>query len=523
MPGIGIGITPVMTRGVGTVLADWHYDPDIASSGDGKTLEGAFKTWAEVAAVWSAGESVWVEPKDDGTKFREAWIFPGAGCSILGAGLYNNTTKTWSGGPQVSGADIYANASFVQADAPNTNVYTFSITVEASGTFINITEDGVLLTRVADIATCQSTAGSYYVSGEAGAVTGGLHPPASDDPTGNGKVYEYTARNRVVYGNTTCNACTVSGIHAEMALYESGPMALQGASCTMTHISAKFGNKHTLQIMKGGSVTNFKVLGGYFGTTPGTLVNYNADVFDGETMTFTTGWIGHSSLTVAGWTIMYGENGHNNISGALAAVTFSGVTFENLNLAVQGNNHTSAINVTNCTFTNVKQCVTVTATADVPVGGCTLTFSESSVTTNITDNEVCKINSTGTTVIIDGLTVTQDASCKSTGWIPITSANTVTVRNCNFIQNLTSGTRLPIYCSSNGANVTITGNVYNSTGKGWSYHHYWHASASGMTWTADNNKYEATNDAWYTFGTNYTDFATYQAAVAPVDANSTSN
>lgn len=494
---------------------DWYVDHDNGSdSYEGTNPYQAFQTIAKLLTVWSAGESVWIEPKDDGSDYLEALIYPGAGVRAYSSGVYDHATGTWSGGASISGADVAANASFSKTGG-QTNVYQIAVTVETGATqFVNLFEDDVYLTRQTSVANVDSNPGSYYVTAESGSITIYVHASDSSDVTANGKVYEYTKRIRAIYTNYA--NCVLSGLCGRKALGDSGCISFQGSAGTISHFLAEKGGSHTLQQdPTGGAICQYgKVLDGY-DTTSATLFNYNANVFAGDTYAVSNVTIGHTSVSEPGYLTVGGMNGHQNTSGTLAVINMTNVRFENLYTGVTGLNHSDTVNMATCVWDEVVEGArnsSVSQTLNVTGGSY-----ESAV---INSQKFLQIMYAGT-VNVSGVTI-NESNTALLGLISITAAATVTVDSCIFVQNITTGTRLAVYCSSAGANVTLTNNTYNSTGNGWTYHYYFAAGASGMTWTSDFNAFESTNDAWFIFGTTYSDLASYQAGTSE-DLNSTSN
>lgn len=494
---------------------DWYVDHDNGNDAyDGDNPFQAFKTIAKLLTVWGAGESVWIEPKDDGTEYREALVYPGNGARVYSSGVYDYATDTYTEGAKISGADIIANASFSKT-AGQTNVYEIAVTVEAGSTqFVNVFEDDAYLKRQTSIANVDANAGSYYPTAESGSITIYVHASDSSDVTANSKVYEYTKRIHAIY--TNYDNCILSGLHGLKALGDSGCISFQGAGSTISHFFAEKGGGHTFQQNPtgGASCSNGRVLDGY-DTTSATLFNYNANVFAGETYSVSNVTIGHTSMGEPGYLTVVGMNGHQNSSGALAVINATNIRFKNLLTGISGANHCDVLNLTTCTWDEV-----VTGFTNSAVSQTINVTGGSWESTTVNSQKFAQVSNPGT-VNISGVTI-NESNTALLGLISITAAATVTVDSCIFPQNITTGTRLAVYCSSAGANVTLTNNTYNSTGNGWTYHYYFAAGASGMTWSSDFNAFELTTDAWFIFGTTYSDLASYQVGTSE-DANSTSS
>lgn len=146
--------------------------------------------------------------------------------------------------PRISGADIISSWT---KTAGKTNVYQASISQNSNSTNrLTVYEDGLLLTRVADATTCDSTAGSFVkVVGSAGTpVTIQIHTSDNSDPNSNGKTYEVTTRHSVLTG--TDNSA-VAGIQTEKQISNNGSTDfVNRQNVSVTRILAANGTKHNL-------------------------------------------------------------------------------------------------------------------------------------------------------------------------------------------------------------------------------------------------------------------------------------
>jgi hypothetical protein len=101
--------------------------------------------------------------------------------------------------------------------------YSAHVGADASTGYPQAVEDGFPLTQVADLATCKSTAGSYYTPTTIGTspttVTMYIHPTGSGNPNSNGKTYECTVRETFLAGK---GSCSFTQIHHRGATTPSG-------------------------------------------------------------------------------------------------------------------------------------------------------------------------------------------------------------------------------------------------------------------------------------------------------------
>jgi hypothetical protein len=120
------------------------------------------------------------------------------------AGLASGVSVVASGSgprPLLDCSDVAAPESFVKTGG-RTNVYEIAWSHSITGASRhNLWEDGARLTRVADVATCDATPGSFYAPAPtAGPDTIYVHPTGSGNLTTNGKVYELSRRNTALEG-----------------------------------------------------------------------------------------------------------------------------------------------------------------------------------------------------------------------------------------------------------------------------------------------------------------------------------
>lgn len=109
-----------------------------------------------------------------------------------------------------------------------------------------VVEDGTILKRVANAATCSSTAGSFVdVKGSDGStVTLKIHPTGSGNPNTNGKVYEATKR---LYALKSDDALAVAGpIETRNAGSNNGSLVSLAPADLVNRVLAVNGTKHNL-------------------------------------------------------------------------------------------------------------------------------------------------------------------------------------------------------------------------------------------------------------------------------------
>lgn len=130
--------------------------------------------------------------------------------------------------------------------------YTYTQTVNhalSSPSVHRVWEDGVRLKRVANVATVETTPGSFYAATPSG-TTGVLyiHPTGDGNPNSNGKTYSYSYR---MYGINMGNGCVVDGIKTGWNGGESGSIRALARCCVIRNCDAIDGAKHHVLISEG--------------------------------------------------------------------------------------------------------------------------------------------------------------------------------------------------------------------------------------------------------------------------------
>lgn len=169
----------------------------------------------------------------------------------LGADTNNSTGVTvgaYGSGPMpiLDGADVAA-AGLWSKTASKTNVYQITWThANSTGYYLSLWENGTRLRWVADTATCDSTAGSYFAADTAGtSATVYVHPTGNGDPASNGKTYEISRR---LCGVEAGSGWRVTEIHTRRSLHVYGSLVGADGKVSFQRCLAEDGTKHNLLI-----------------------------------------------------------------------------------------------------------------------------------------------------------------------------------------------------------------------------------------------------------------------------------
>lgn len=508
----------MMNGGGGDPYAGYDYyvssvNANKSDDNDGTSSLAPFATLGKLATVLQAGQSVGLER---GSTWREKITVGTAGDVWDDNGVYAYGVGN---APKIHCDDIIAAGSWSKTGG-QTNVYQATITKDYSAsepcTYAAWVND-VQLIKATSLANCDSTPGSCFaVNYDANsAMTFYIHSTESSDPTSDGKTVEVAVRHSGVYGFYATNL-TVDGIEFRRN-FSFGGAVKAGQEHDIKNCTFRQGSSHSLYVMPVGNVTDCTFIDCYNGTAGCTMLNYNKNIANGEDETIARCTFQMDNANIYAAPI----NGHNNTSGYFGTITIADCTFDGFTTSgiMFGCNHASQIVMTNPTFID-SYGISGPATSAVNAG-CNFT-----VTGGTWDSVVAGLRAVSYTGVMAPLVMTEFTMTLDV--LPSPSlvfwgANaTINISNCIFKSNLGAGSRVAIQgqtCPT--ANVTLNNNTFHTGSGSWTYHYGWLASASGMALASDNNTFELTTFGMYIFGATYASLATYQAAVAPIDANST--
>lgn len=155
-----------------------------------------------------------------------------------------NAVSTGSGDiPVIDGSDIVT--GWVADGAANVWQKSWTHAVPSGSERFIIVEDGKILTRVANVATCSATPGSFVDirSSEGSPVLLRVHATGSGNPNTNGKLYEASRRWRVLSSEAAASI-TVSGpVEVTKAVTNNGAAYFLG-DAQVSRVLSTYGTKH---------------------------------------------------------------------------------------------------------------------------------------------------------------------------------------------------------------------------------------------------------------------------------------
>ncbi len=205
----------------------WYVDS--VNGNDGNDGTGAGTALQTIAAVLAKGIGTnAVINLARGSLWREELTGLPAGVTVQ---AYGSGAR-----PLLAADDVAANGSFTKTGG---RTYVWQIPWTLSGfvsgkSIHSVWENGVKLTRVADVATCDATAGSFYApAATAGPDTIYVHASDNSDVTANGKTYELAKRSsgvRVGDGTNFTYGGSIIGIHGRRNSGNDGSIRGYGPS-----------------------------------------------------------------------------------------------------------------------------------------------------------------------------------------------------------------------------------------------------------------------------------------------------
>jgi hypothetical protein len=466
-PGLGVGIGPAV---LGSNAGGFDYyvsSIDGNDSNDGSTPALAFLTLAKLETVLAEGDSVGLHA---GSTWREELEITENNVTI---GTYGTGAK-----PLLDGSDVVGAGSCSKTGG-QTNVYEASVTLGAtSSNFVNAFEDGEFLTRVADVATCDSTAGSYVPSSEATSpITLYIHPNGSTDPTSDGKTYEYTARRGALYAESS-DGLTVTGIATRRNLGWNGSL-FAGTNCTINNSNANQGNKHNMFVRGGSVVAGAGLDDAYYGSSNSILLVAFQANGGGDDVTFTdiTASVDSASSIISGL-------GVHSTGTDFGTVTITGGTLTNCASGLTIAN-TTALVVSDVTMVNP---LTGIAATTVPTGTVTDTV--------IHAREFGVWMGNNQTWTITGLTASYTTVAK--GIFYSTSSDGLTVNWTDSEVTAANGWTT-LLAAGTGPQLNVSGVTFADPAFGY------YSAGTGWTVSSDNNAFATSNDQFRVNGTTYTD------------------
>ncbi len=252
-------------------IFDYYIDSVSGSdANDGLTMATAKQTLAGFDALGVKDNNGIRVGFARGSSWREQLQVNGGSNQVWGA--YGSGAR-----PLINAFDVPANASFSKTGG-RTYVYEISISHPVGSVgidWINCLEDTIPLVHVADVATCDTTPGSYHVASiTTSPTTLYVHASDSSDVTANGKTYEHTRRDWC-FRKIAVGSCGFHGLHCRGGFNGEGNLVLPAT--VASNLLLDFGGRHHMQI-EDGVVRDSIFNDHYFGRqSGGTLVAFQDD------------------------------------------------------------------------------------------------------------------------------------------------------------------------------------------------------------------------------------------------------
>lgn len=422
--------------------------------------------------------------------------------------------------PRIFADDIRTN----WVDSGTANVFQTTVTLAGNAPDakqqITVYENGDLMSRVADVATCSSTPGSFFCTNTStapeGVVTVYLHPTGSTNPILNGNTYEVSSR---LYAITSGDRTTLDSIWTRRALSNNGSVAV-GNDCNVRNCVFEDGTVHNA----------------FFGT--GTVTDcwfYGADTLINLVSTSGT------------MSICYNTN---TSQAATKNITFSGCKYLNKNTTItqvisafyahsqDGNKAFGDVVINNCqayylgSFAAAQECDSISTYRCLAYqcaaysslrsfGGSPIPFSslEDEIYLSI---ELSSFSSRIFSGNVDGVDLTIDrmkayVNEEITSFLRIDD-NSITVQKVHITNSIFAtgtGRGTCLFIADPVTDLDISFNVFDN----WGGFASSTLNLSGISTGINNNAYTE-NAVWIVNGTTYNSLLAHQTANAELDQNS---
>jgi hypothetical protein len=471
------------------VVCDWYVDSEMgADSNDGRAISTPFKTIAKLMTKnISVGTQIGLAC---GSHWHEQLSVPANNVRIS---AYGTGEK-----PILDSSDVIP-INLWSKTGGKTYVYQATVTVIAGWT--SVWENSIRLVRVVDLATCDSTAGSYYCVDVVGSMILYVHASDGSHPRTNGKTYEATLARACGIWASGHSGTLVNGVHCKRNRSDSGSFVMY-KNTTLLNCLASEGTKHNVYVGEGSYLFNVEARDAYYQGGALTLFVYNDDVASGGNVTFINCKVTNTGAYVANAEGFYG---HINVSGSYGVITYKGCTVDKYEYGLDGCSAISMV-IDGCT-----------------VSGCMRALFLY-INTVITNTKLIDGAANYNAVIIaaDGINVSMDnvyfnaPTSLATYYInPNGKSYNLTITNCNF--NVPGNTILVCLVGTNDvlvANGNTFGNASFTNGAP-----FMNAGASA-TITSDYNNFRQEVCTFNFRGTYYFNVTDYKAGTGQ-DSHST--
>lgn len=312
----------------GRPAAEWYLDNYSGTGSDSNNCTSPVTPCLTVAGLLGnpilTGDLIAVKC---GSYFREELTVPQNnvgltiyGCTTLAEPVHVTTTGTLSA-VIFDGADVISAGAWSKTGG-QTSVYQTTLTDSVTGgnwvnAWENFSTGGPIMTRAASIAACDATAGSIYVSSDTTSpFTLYIHTTAGTNPSSNGNVYEYTAR-QAGYDSYSVTGARAFGITTQRNLTNDGSQRI-GQNGQVYNTYALYGSKHNLLYREGANLYGVTAHQAYYGGQSSIMFVYNENTATGGTIV-----VRNSSATLDSYvSSSQGFYGHVNTGGKFTQVIY---------------------------------------------------------------------------------------------------------------------------------------------------------------------------------------------------------
>lgn len=227
-----------LTESLGSTIYASTITGDDTNSG--RSMADAKATIGAVETLVNAGTGSII--LESGSSWRDELATTGVSFDVAVAG---------QGGPAViDGADVVS--TWTAEGTANVWQASLSHSVASASNRFVVFQDGIPLTRVANVATCSSTAGSFVDvrSSSTSPITLKIHATGSGNPNSNERLYEASRRGVGIGVENTQSGVVRGPLEVGRTVENNGAVSVLGSG-VVERVLAKWGTKHNMFVGEG--------------------------------------------------------------------------------------------------------------------------------------------------------------------------------------------------------------------------------------------------------------------------------
>jgi hypothetical protein len=371
-------------------------------------------------------------------------------------------------------------------------------------------ENNINLIKKTSLSTCESTAGSYYVSSDtATSFTLYVNTTGGTNPATDGNTYQYSYRSTGIAAVT--NSVEIQGIHTRRS-WNLGESLRVLERSLIANCLVEDGSRHNIYSEDGCALVNVTAHNQYYASG-------GCNLFDSyENIPPQYGILYYNCTAYAdSFSGLNGNNGGSQAFQVEANAAFGPVTYinpivTNQNIAMGGSAGSSSFSIINPNFTNI---------CGVSYTGGSLTMTGGSVSTTSTNASNFISSYTGFTTTVSNMTLTFNK--QGTSGLFINSGGNLILTGSIINYNTTTANYTFYAVGSNTGTIQSTSNNFSTTNGGHGSDMYY-ITNTNVTLASNNNCFNSTFALYNNYhGTAYTGLTNWQGAGFDLNSQSSSS